>query len=60
MWRDRVSYTGYAEKDVPVSVAEALSRTHEMRIPTAIKVVVNRPYQPIESYIYDQPISKTV
>ena len=60
MWRDRVSYTGYAEKDVPVSVAEALSRTHEMRIPTAIKVVVNRPYQPIESYIYDQPISKAV
>lgn len=59
LWRDRVSFTGYAEKPVPDSVDEALDRTHEMRVPTSISVTVNRPYMPIESYHYDQPIANS-
>lgn len=49
-WRDHVANTPYAESEPPSSVAEALSRTNELREPQSIEVVVNSKWQEIQSY----------
>ena len=60
LWRERVAFTGYASLPVPESVNEALSRTDELRVPQSIKVVVNRPFNPIESYDFGQSLKSVV
>lgn len=57
LWRERVSYTTNAENPVPESVLEALDRTDELRIPTSIRVTVNKKFNPIVSYGFGQPIA---
>ena len=56
VWRQRVSFTTNADKPAPDSTVEALARIDEMRVPTKITVVVNKPFQPIVSYSFDQDL----
>ena len=58
LWRERVAYTMYADKPAPESVTEALSRADEMRVPTSIRVIINKPFTPIVSYDFGQTLDK--
>lgn len=60
IWRERVAFTMYADKPAPDSVTEALERANEMRVPSSIKVVVNKPFTPIVSYDFGQTLDKKV
>lgn len=51
-WMDR---TGCQPTEVPLSTAEALKRTDELKIPLVVKVHVNTKYPMIKGYDYGQP-----
>lgn len=51
-WMDR---TGCQPTEVPLSTAEALKRTDELKIPLVIKVHVNTKYPMIKGYDYGDP-----
>ena len=58
IWRERVSFTMHADKPLPESVAEALERASEMRVPSKITVIVNQRFTPIVSYDFGQTLDK--